>query len=293
MTNLPINEILQGDCLETMKQWPDECVDLVFGSPPYGDSRTYDIGFNKTGQDWVDWMVAIYKESQRVCTGLVAFVVDSKTKNYAWSALPVLLMADLHRAGFKLRKPPLYRRNGIPGTGGPDWLANKYEFIICTTKGKLPWSDNTACGHPPKWTPGGECTNRDKGGVRSNKTASRNRRSDGSREQRAYFAPGISNPGNIVDVAEDVVDCGTAGGGHIGHKLAHENEAPFPEKLAEFFIKSFCKPDGIVVDPFSGSGTTASVAVQNNRNFIGIDIRQSQVDLATTRLIDVCNKMLA
>ena len=73
----------------------------------------------------------------------------------------------------------------------------------------------------------------------------------------------------------------------MGSKLAHENEAPFPESLAEFFIKSFCPPEGIVLDPFSGSGTTAAVAYKNNRQFIGIDIRQSQVDLAYKRL-DEC-----
>ncbi len=33
--NLPINQIICGDCLEVMKDWPDNCVDLVFTSPPY------------------------------------------------------------------------------------------------------------------------------------------------------------------------------------------------------------------------------------------------------------------
>ena len=34
--NLPINEIVCGDCLEVMKDWPDNCVDLVLTDPPYG-----------------------------------------------------------------------------------------------------------------------------------------------------------------------------------------------------------------------------------------------------------------
>jgi site-specific DNA-methyltransferase (adenine-specific) len=70
----------------------------------------------------------------------------------------------------------------------------------------------------------------------------------------------------------------------MGSPLAHENEAPFPEKLAEFFVKSFCPPEGIVLDPFCGSGTTLAVAKRLNRHYQGIDIRQSQVDLATRRL---------
>ena len=70
----------------------------------------------------------------------------------------------------------------------------------------------------------------------------------------------------------------------MGSPLAHLNEAPFPESLAEFFVKTFCPPDGIVLDPFSGSGTTAAVAFKNHRNYIAIDIRQDQVDLGNKRL---------
>lgn len=33
---LPINQIIHGDCLEVMKDWPDKCVDLVLTDPPYG-----------------------------------------------------------------------------------------------------------------------------------------------------------------------------------------------------------------------------------------------------------------
>jgi hypothetical protein len=40
-------------------------------------------------------------------------------------------MAALHEAGFKLRKPPIFQRVGIPGSGGPDWLRNDYEFVVC------------------------------------------------------------------------------------------------------------------------------------------------------------------
>ena len=238
---LPIGQIVEGDCLEVMAGWPDNCVDLVFGSPPYEDARTYGIDFGIKGQDWVDWALYRFMECVRVCRGLVCWVVEGKTRKFKWSTTPALLMADLHRSGINLRKPPLYKRNGIPGSGGPDWLANKYEFIICATSGgKLPWSDNLAMGHPPKWKPGGEISHRTKSGVRVNRKASRNRRPNGTWEVRSYFAPKISNPGNVID-------CGTCGGGLMGSKFAHE---------AEKF----------------------------GRRWIGIDIRESQVQLSMTRL---------
>lgn len=118
--NSIINTIICGDCLEIMKDWPDNCVDLVFCSPPYENARTYNIDFNLKGQDWVNWALPRFVECVRVCKGLACWVVEGKTKQFRWSATPILLMTDLHRMGVSLRKPPIFKRIGIPGSGGPD-----------------------------------------------------------------------------------------------------------------------------------------------------------------------------
>jgi len=73
----------------------------------------------------------------------------------------------------------------------------------------------------------------------------------------------------------------------MGHDLAHSNEAPFPLKLAAFFVQSFAPPGGTVCDPFAGSGTTAHAAYEHGRRFVGCDLRQSQVDLTLRRLATV------
>lgn len=254
-----------GDCLKRMKKEPDDSVDLVFTSPPYEDARTYGIDFKLIGDKWVDWMFDRVVESLRICRGLVAVVVDSRTKNYRYSPTPLLLMSQLHEAGYSLRKPVIFRRHGLPGTGGPDFLRNDYEFVLCVTRGgRLPWSDNKAMGHPPKRTSPCEVTNRNRNGSRKNLT---------------YLAPDRANPGNVIDCV--------VGGGNMGSKLCHENEAPFPESLAEFFIRSFCPPGGTVLDPFCGSGTTAAVAYRNGRNSLNFDIRKSQIRVAKQRLREV------
>lgn len=294
------DRIILGDAEVVMARMDEASVGLVFGSPPYGDARAYGIDFKLKGQGWVDWMVPKVLASLRVCKGLVAFVVEGKTRKFRWSATPALLMADLHRVGVHLRKPPLYRRDGIPGSGGPDWLKNHYELIVCCTNGgKLPWSDNAAMGHPCKFGPGGAPSHRTKSGKpvgdrpleadMGEPPAATSKRIGRHRARRqaghAYKPPRKANPGNIVD-------CGCGGGGQIGSKLAHENEAPFPEILAEFFIRSFCPPGGIVLDPFAGSGTTCAVAAKMGRHFIGIDIRESQVQLAEKRLRESCPLLL-
>jgi 16S rRNA G966 N2-methylase RsmD len=253
-----------GDCRAL--PFPDDHFDLVFCSPPYEAQRAYsEVEFALTGDEYVEWAADCFMECLRVCKGLVAWVVEGYTDDFDYSASPFLLMTEIKRRGAKLRKPVVYQRNGIPGTGGPDWLRNDWEPIICATKrGRLPWSDNTAMGQPPKQNKPRQATNRMK---------------DGTRKDTTYTDPDICNPGNIIK--------GLVGSGGLGWKDAHQNEAPFPEWLAEFFVKSFCPPGGIVLDPFSGSGTTVSVAVRHGRSGVGIDARASQVWLGETRLMGI------
>lgn len=303
--------IVQADAIEWLNGLEPHSVDLIISSPPYENARLYledgeDVGIARKPDAWIDWMTHVYMASLRVCRGLVAYVVEGRTRNFEYSATPILLAAKLAMSGITLRKPPIFHRVGIAGSGGPDWLRNDYEFIICATNGgKLPWSCNTACGKPPKYAPGGAMSNRHADGQRKNarnKTTSRGY-ANGDHATGGYTPPKISNPGNAVqrlytsrEVADfisefardqsEIIHC-KVGGGVMGSKLCHENEAPFPEKLAEFFIKSFCPPGGIVADPFAGSGTTLAVAERLGRVGVGCDIRASQVNLTQRRLQEV------
>lgn len=279
--------VVQGDCVEVMASLPADSVSLCFGSPPYVGARLYlengvDLGIAREAEPWASWMVEVYRACLRVSVGLTAMVVEGSTNDFSYDAAPFLLMADLRRAGVTLRKPAVYRRIGIPGSGGPDWLRNDWEPIICATRGgKLPWSDNTACGQPWKFALGGECTHRGVDGRRRVKrhTTQGGPNGDPRTVVREMAIPAKANPGNVIDCR--------VGGGLMGSNLAHVNEAPFPESLAEFFVLSFCPPGGIVLDPFAGSGTTLASAVKHGRRAIGIDLRQSQVELTKRRLSGV------
>ena len=253
-----------GDNQDWGRTLPDDSIDLLITSPPYLEARDYGIGAGRKIDAWVSWMTEFVRVFAPKVKGLMAIVCEGQTRDFRYQPAPFLLMADLHRAGYNLRKPAIYKRDGIPGSGGPDWLKNKWEPIICITrKGRLPWSDPTACGHPPVCKPGGRPSNRTKGGSRLR---------DGE-----YKAPLLANPGNIID-------CGSGGGGQMGSEYAHENEAPFPLKLADFFVRSFCPPRGVVCDPFLGSGTVAEAALVNGRDFVGGDIRESQLEITRKRL---------
>jgi hypothetical protein len=331
VTSKRLWSVQEGDCLELMREMPNASVDFVFGSPPYEKARTYGphVNFKLKGQVWVDWMFEVVIESLRISRGLVAFVVEGQTKNFSYSGIPLLLAADLLRAGVTLRKPGCYHRVGIPGSGGPDFLRNDWEFIIyATSGGKLPWSDNTATGHPPKWAPGGEMSYRLSDGTRRNewraseksgggrklngdkdvrdngeleeignfghskdgsvkgshareipreKKLQSQRKADGERKMDGlYTAPVLANPGNVFHC--------TVGKGNMGDALCHKNHAPFPEKLAESHILTFCPEDGIALDPFSGSGTTGKMALRHHRRYIGFDVNPEDVENSQVRI---------
>lgn len=318
---------------------PDQSVDLVFGSPPYTDARLYlengkDLGISRNVEAWVDWMFAVTNEALRVSRGAVVWIAWGPTRDRNYQPACEGLMWEWFRGGGHAYRPCYWHRVGISGSGGDQWFRADVEYAMCFKReGPLPWTDNTAMGHPPKWAPGGDMSHRLSDGTRVNQwgmkinargnigTTERGqdgklkkrtvkpshrietRAEAGARRKQAvkegvgrtthsrdssfhsngdemkewnYVPPAIANPGCLIKT--------TTGGGQLGWDGAHENEAPFPEGLAEWFIRSLCPSGGIVLDPFSGSGTSVSVANAHGRSGIGLDLRMSQCKLGVRRL---------
>jgi DNA modification methylase len=68
--------------------------------------------------------------------------------------------------------------------------------------------------------------------------------------------------------------------------------ATYPEELIKTPIIATCKEDGVVLDPFMGSGTTGVVCKKINRNFIGIELDTNYYNISKERINDVkiiCN----
>jgi site-specific DNA-methyltransferase (adenine-specific) len=75
-----------------------------------------------------------------------------------------------------------------------------------------------------------------------------------------------------------------------GYKGAHF--AVFPPALIRPCILAGSKQGGVVLDPFSGSGTTALVAQNEGRGYIGIDLNPSYCDIAEKRIIEAVKSRL-
>lgn len=297
---------IQADA--TRLPFADKSFDLVFGSPPYADARTYGIGAQRNATEWVEFMLRVTEEACRVSRGLVLWVAAGVTRKWNYWPCCEGLMWEWFKAGNRQWRPCFWHRVGIPGSGGKQWLRADIEYVLAFTgcEKAIPWSDNTANGHPPKWTPGGEMSYRSTDGKRKNAVPRiehagvgrplRNRtesekkyptrkNQDGIGGEKRVGAPRykpceLSNPGCLVKGIK-------VGGGLMGHRLAHENEAPFPLKLAQWFIRSHCPPNGLVLDPFSGSGTTVHAAMTLGRIGFGCDIRLSQCELGAKRCANV------
>lgn len=263
--------------------FPNRHFDVVFGSPPYMTARTYGRkGVARKCVDWVEWMLDVTDEALRVCKGPVIWVASSCTRQRNYQPACEGLMWEWYKRGGECHaySPVYWNRVGIAGSGGDQWFRADVEICMCFKRpGPLPFMNNTAMGSPPKRQPGGEMTHQTKSGRRVN-ILHMKRNAKGNMVQQGYIPPKIANPGNVI---KDI----RVGGGHMGDgagdKFSRENEAPFPEKLAEWWLLSTTRPGDTVLDPFCGSGTTIAVAHRLRRNAIGIDLRESQVELAKRR----------
>ena len=67
MSDLPLNTIIQGDCLDVMRGWPDNCVEAVVTDPPYNIGYGYDVyADNLDDEDYYRWQLAVVDECARL-----------------------------------------------------------------------------------------------------------------------------------------------------------------------------------------------------------------------------------
>ena len=163
-----VTHLIQGDA--TRLPLSDGCVDLVFTSPPYIDARTYGINAQRHCVEWVNWMLGVVSECCRVSRGLVLVNCAGVTRKHRYQPGPEMLLSEWWKQGGECWRPAYWHRVGIPGSGGKQWLRADVEYVLAfkAKPGPIPFADNTACGHPPKWGPGGEMSHRVSDGARVN-----------------------------------------------------------------------------------------------------------------------------
>ena len=76
-----------------------------------------------------------------------------------------------------------------------------------------------------------------------------------------------------------------SGGFGQSSKASYKHPATMPEELARGHIQTWSNPNDLVLDPFMGAGTTAQVALEENRHFIGFEIDEMYHGMCVERVL--------
>jgi len=248
---LPINEIVCGDNVATMATFPDASIDLVVTSPPYDNLRTYG------GHSWDFEGVA--NQLWRVIKpgGVVVWVVADATVNGSETGTSFRQALRFMEIGFRLHDTMIWQKQTF-SLPFPNRYHQVFEYMFVLAKGE------------PTFNPIADRRNACGGESRSITV----RESDDSMTRRSDKV--IASVGKRFNVW-NIQTCN-----NIGRDSDHP--APFPESLASDHILSWSNENDIVLDPFSGSGTTVKMAKHNGRRFIGIEINPEYCEIAEKRL---------
>lgn len=253
-----LNTIQCIDCVEGMKKLPDNSIDLIITSPPYDSIRAYN-GFSYD-------LHATGKEIYRTLKdgGIAVMVIQDQTKNFGKTLTSFRTIVDwCDNIGFKLFENVIYKKHGAEGAWWTKRFRVDHEYMPIFLKGERPRYFNKEplkipSKHGGKTMTG--CATRLTSGI--------------TLSSKKVTISMVKCRGTIWDYTT----CGD------GTRLKHQHPATFPDKLPYDTIQCFCPPDGIVLDPFMGSGTTALAAIKLNRKYIGFDISKEYRDLAEKRI---------
>ncbi|MBI4785673.1 MAG: site-specific DNA-methyltransferase [Chloroflexi bacterium] len=261
-----LNSIQCMDCIVGMKQLPERSVDLVVTSPPYDGIRTYqgfDFDLHKTGQE-------IYRVLKQ--GGIAVMVIQDQTVDFGKTLTSFRTIVDwCDTIGFKLFECVIYRKNGSEGAWWKERFRVDHEYMPIFLKGKKPqYFDKENLKIPS--IHGGKVM-----------TGSGSRRTDGRTNPR------VTRPINVMKCRGTVWDYLMAGD---KNPLKRKHPAPFPDQIPYDFVQCFCPPNGIVLDPFMGSGSTAVAAKRLKRNYIGFEISAEYCEIAKERLEQTAEPLL-
>lgn len=256
--SLPLNKIICGDATDVLKNFPDSSIDLIVTSPPYDGIRKYN-GFNYNLHDTGKELFRVLKEG-----GIVAMIIQDQTKNFGKSLTSFRTIVDwVDNVGFKLFETVIYKKHGAEGAWWNKRFRVDHEYIPVFLKGERPqFFDKAHLKVPSKH--GGKTM-----------TGCATRLTNG---KTLHSKKVTINPFKCRGTIWDYTTCGD------GTRLKHQHPATFPNKIPYDFIKCFCPPGGIVLDPFIGSGTTALAAIELNKKYVGIDISKEYCELAKKRI---------
>ena len=307
------DRIYCGDALTVLKTLPDSSVNCCITSPPYYALRDYgvdgQIGREETPALYVERLTGIFREVRRVLTpdgtlwlniadtyagkgnqgealdpkypkGRTGQIVALNGKVEGCKAkdmigVPWLLAFALRADGWYLRSDIIWQKANPMPESVTDRPSRCYEHIFLLSKSRRYYYNAAAVAEPMAESSVARYKRGRFGGKYAKEVPGQgnvqglNRTRSGGYYDNAQI-PQLRNKRDVWQI-----NTVPYRGGHF---------AAYPPKLAETCLLAGCPPEGVVLDPFLGSGTTAAVARQLGRHYIGIELNPDYCKLAQKRI---------
>ena len=301
--HLETNIIHIGDNIFHLTNIPDASVDMCVTSPPYYNLRDYknssQIGAENTVNDFVENLCKVFDEVKRILkpTGSCWVNIGDTYDKKRLLQVPSRFEIAMCDRGWHLRNEIIWSKPNPQPISSKDRFWGNHEKFFWFVKDVKKYYFN----RDPILVPQAEISIR-----RMFSKNNMDKRKDFNASDKEGF--GISSSNQDKHYArmreemgidkefnyEELIKSGkcptrpefdTWDIPSVTYKGAHF--AVYPPELIEKPILSCCPEQGIVIDPFMGSGTTGEVAKLNNRKYIGLELNTEYAILANERISKV------
>jgi DNA modification methylase len=289
-----INKIFQGDCIEQAKNIPDGVVNTCITSPPYFGLRDYgvegQIGLEETPDAYVKRLVDVFREVHRVLHDdgtLWLNLGDSYAGNCS--------MVSTGRAGFGEPRDRLINR-GADGLKPKDLIGIPWRVAFALQADGW-YLRQDIIWHKPNPMPESvtdRCTKAHEYIFLLSKSARYYYDYEAVKEDASYAGQNRGKSRNISPNGMTEMDnkqYNTRNKRSVWtvptRPFSEAHFATFPEELISPCVLAGCPEGGLVYDPFMGAGTTALVAKDLNRTYVGSELNPKYIDIANKRLSSI------
>jgi site-specific DNA-methyltransferase (adenine-specific) len=251
-------QLFLGDSIEWLRSLTPESVDLIFADPPYNLNKVNWDNF-ESQEKYIEWSIQWIREASRILKPDGTMYVCGFSE----------ILADLKHPASKFFKSCRwlvwhYRNKANLGN---DW-GRSHESILHFRKSatvqlnidhiRIPYG-----AHTLKYP--------------SHPQAATSQYGKGKKRENWVPHPSGAKPKDVMDIPT------TCNG--MGEKTPHPTQTP--EELVRKFVLASSNPGDLVIDPFSGSGTTLVVAEQLGRGWLGCDLNPEYNEWAVKRIQNV------
>lgn len=276
-----IDRLHCGDAATLGAALPAGCLDTVITSPPYFQQRDYEdaqqLGRESDPEDYVQRLVEVFTTLRPALQsrGTVWVVLGDKYLGHQLLGMPWRFALAMQKAGWLLRSDIIWHKPNAMPSPVKNRPTTDHEYLFLFSQSADYFFDADAIREPhvtfsaESRMRGGRRHFGQRGGTpEKGKNAGNQNLHDGRWDQA--FHPLGRNKRTVWSIPLS--------------KYREAHFAVFPEKLVETCLLASCPTGGVVLDPFSGAGTTAVVARRLGRHFIGFDCNPAYCRLAEQRL---------